>query len=118
MNREHGFVRAQVLVTSPPGLRGVHVRSAYEVLTWPRFGRNATASAWLFIVTERGAKSLDWYTVWAAKKTKRSFPEWEWTGSGFRGKPEDSPCFGESDDFGDVGPMVAFVSKCQSRAAR
>ncbi len=115
LHREPGFVRAQVLVVSPAGMHGVHVSSTYERLSFPSGGKNATAAAWLFVVTQRGATSVDSDTVDSTKAAKRSFPEWQWTRSGFQGTADDETCLDAAESIGPgdpTGPVIAFVSKC------
>jgi len=114
LHREPGFVTAQVLIVSPPGLRGVHAMSPYERLAYPRSRQNATAVAWLFVVTRQGATSVDSTSVYSSKNVRRGAPGWQWTTSGFEPKPAGTHCGGTSGGGGGyMGPFIEFVSKCR-----
>ena len=114
LQREHGFFRAQVLVVSPPGLRGVHVSSQYERVGFPlKPGRNATAVAWLFVVTRDGAISVDSTSVESTKSVRGGAPGWQWTTSGFQPNSGGTKCGGTGGGGGGpVGPYIEFVSAC------
>lgn len=59
LRHENGFDVAQVLIVTPPDLRGVHVDQTYEALTGMRAeNRNTEAIAWQLVVTRSGATSV------------------------------------------------------------
>ena len=129
-----------MLVVTPPGLHGVHlVQRPYEAITIPTtlipdangnpnggWTRNAEGVAWEFVVTRRGATSVDSDTMATTTKASGS-PEvlagrWRSTGTGqMYGW---SRCGGEVRDWGAVGgglggsiygwrgPEIYFVSAC------
>jgi hypothetical protein len=113
LTREGDFYAAQVLVVTPPDLRGVHVQPPYEALSGvyaPK--RNAEAVAWQFVVTRRGATSVYSAEQDATVSANRMAPDWAWTGSKWEG-PGGSRCGGSGAGFGGVdGPDVSFVSVC------
>jgi uncharacterized membrane protein YgcG len=114
LRREHGFVRAQVLVVSPPGLHGVHLKQPYEQLSWLRSRQNATAVGWLFVVTRNGAISVDSTSVESTKNGRKQAPQWQWTTSGFQPQSGGSKCGGYGGGGGGYGgPLIEFVSKCR-----
>ena len=114
LRREPGFFRAQVLVVSPPSLRGVRVKGPYEQLTYLKAGQNATAVGWLFVVTSSGAISVDSTSVDATKNARGLAPGWQWTTGGFVPHPGGSKCGGTGGGGGGPsGPYIEFVSKCQ-----
>jgi hypothetical protein len=113
LRRERGFYVAQVLIVTPPELRGVHIEPPYENLSATNArNRNTEAIAWEFVVTRHGATSV--YS--AENDTSRSgggmAPDWTWTGSKWQG-PGGSRCGGSGGGFGGVnGPDISFVSVC------
>lgn len=114
LHREPGFFRAQVLLVSPPSLRGVHVTSPYEQLGYLKPGQNATAVGWLFVVTRSGAISVDSTSIDATKSRNRMAPDWQWTTSGYQGRPGGARCgHTGGGGGGSIGPLIEFVSKCQ-----
>jgi len=114
LRREHGLFRAQVLVVSPPSLRGVRVRSPYEQLGYLKPGQNATAVGWLFVVTRSGAISVDSTSIETTKNHRGGAPDWQWTTSGFEPKPGGTKCGGTGGGGGgSIGPYIEFVSKCR-----
>jgi hypothetical protein len=113
LHREPGFFRAQVLVVSPPSLQGVHVHTPYERLSFPQAGKNATAIGWLFVVTRRGAISVDSTSVMSTKNHRGGAPGWQWTTSGFIPKSGGTKCGGTGGGGGGPGgPYIEFVSAC------
>lgn len=113
LQRESGFVRAQVLVVSPPSIRA-HLQHPYELLNWLGSGRNATAVGWLFVVTKDGAISVDATSVESTRNARRSAPGWQWTTSGFQPQSGGTRCGGSGGGGGGyIGPYVEFVSKCR-----
>jgi hypothetical protein len=114
LRRDDGFVRAQVLIVSPPDLRYVHVKSPYESLPFLGAGHNATAIAWLFVVTSDGAISVDSTTVESAKSAHGGDKGWQWTTSGYTGPAGGTKCgHTGGGGGGPEGPYVEFVSACQ-----
>ena len=114
LHRDHGFFRAQVLVVSTPSLRGVHLEHPYEELAWLNARGNATAVGWLFVVTRRGAISVDSTEVDTSKNRPRLAPEWQWTTSGYQDGPGGAHCGGIGrGGGGSDGPLIDFVSKCR-----
>ena len=113
LRRELGFYLAQVLVLTPPNLRGVPVDPTYEALTTPNVrNRNTQVIAWQFVVTRQGATSV--YS--AENETGRSgggrAPDWTWSSSGPR-RSGDSQCGFSGGGFGGLdGPDVYFLSGC------
>ena len=115
LERERGFLLAQVLIAVPPGYQGVHLRTPYEQFTWPKSGENAEAIAWEFVVTSQGATSVDSASVESTKPGNRMAPDWQWTTSGWKGQPGGSKCGGTGGGGGgSAGPLVEFVSVCPS----
>lgn len=113
LRRKDGFIRAQVLIVSPSDLRPVHVGSPYETLPFLGAGHNATAIAWLFVVTRNGAISVDSTTVESAKKARGGDKGWQWTTSGYRGPAGGTKCgHTGGGGGGPEGPYVEFVSAC------
>jgi len=114
-----GFDLAQVLVITPPSLRGIHVSEPYEALPWfPGAGNtkiNAEAIAWQFVVTRDGAMSVDSTSVESARAgSGRMAPDWQWTSSGWTGRPGGSLCGHTGGGGGGYpGPLVEFVSICR-----
>jgi hypothetical protein len=111
--REDGFFQAQVLIVSPPGLRGVHLRHRSEQLSGLKAGENATAIAWLFVVTQHGATSVDSTSVDSTKNARRMAPDWQWTTSGWTGQEGGARCgHTGGGGGGSGGPLIEFVSAC------
>lgn len=114
LESRRGFSLAQVLVVTPPSLRGVRIKEPYERLAWLKQGQNAEAIAWEFVVTRDGPISVDSYEVDATKAANRMAPDWNWTGSEWQG-PGGSRCGGWGGGGGGAaGPMVEFISVCSS----
>jgi hypothetical protein len=116
LHREPGFFRAQVLLVSPPSLRGVHVASSpYERVSYPlKAGQNATAVGWLFVVTRSGTTSVDSTSVVSTKNHRGGAPGWQWTTAGVMPQAGGTKCGGTGGGGGGViGPYVEFVSKCR-----
>jgi hypothetical protein len=113
LRRERGFLVAQVLIVTPPGLRGVHVREPYEGLVGPHTrSRNTEAIAWQFVVTRNGASSVYSAEIDTTRSGTRMAPDWTWTGSKWQG-PGGSRCGGSGEGFGGIdGPDIEFVSVC------
>lgn len=109
-----GFSIAQVLVVTPPNLRGVRIKEPYERLAWLKQGQDAEAIAWEFVVTRDGPISVDSFNVDATKPANPMAPDWNWTGSERQG-PGGSRCgsWGGGGG-GSAGPMVEFISICSS----
>lgn len=120
LQRERGFIVAQVLIATPPGYREIQLRPPYELFTWPKTGKagglqNAEAIGWLFVVTSRRAISVDSTSMETSKPGKPMAPDWQWTTSGFEGQPGGSKCGGTGGGGGGyTGPLVEFVSVCPS----
>jgi hypothetical protein len=109
-----GFSIAQVLVVTPPSLRGVRIKEPYETLAWLKRGQHAEAIAWEFVVTRDGPVSVDSFEVDATKAANRMAPDWNWTGSDWQG-PGGSRCGSWGGGGGGAaGPMVEFNSVCSS----
>jgi hypothetical protein len=115
LQRERGFLVAQVLIAVPPGYQGVHLRTPYERFTWPKSGQNAEAIGWEFVVTRDGATSVDSTSVESTKPGSPMAPDWQWTTTGWQGQPGGSRCGGTGGGGGgSAGPLVEFVSVCPS----
>lgn len=122
LRRERGFYLAQVLVVTPPNFDGVHVvQQPYEEISFPNGVSDSTryieAIAWEFVVTRRGATSVDSASAgWTKKGEGGSVPEGVWTRAGWRRATDQSPCgfgfSGRAGEFGASGPYVLFVSVC------
>jgi len=119
VRHERSFDLAQALVITPPSLRGIRVNEPYEALPWfPGAGNttiNAEAIAWQFVVTRDGATSVDSTSVESAKAGSGLMaPDWQWTSSGWTGRPGGSRCGHTGGGGGGyVGPYVEFVSACR-----
>ncbi len=113
LRREGEFYDAQLLILTPPDLRGVRVERPYEAITaTPVENRNTEAIAWEFVVTRSGATSV--YS--AQQDTTRPggglWRSWAWSGSEWQNS-DRSLCGGSDGGFGGVnGPDVVFVSFC------
>jgi hypothetical protein len=113
LRRERGFYVAQMLVVTPPDLRGVHVLPTYEQLRAPfAFNHTREVVAWKFVVTRSGATpianivgttTLPHGTVWY----------WRWTSAGAK---DVSPgrCGGSEGSSDPNGPQVKFISACHA----
>jgi hypothetical protein len=113
LQRERGFLVAQVLIAIPPRYRGVHLQPPYEQLTWPKSGRNAEMIGWQFVITRKGAISVGSTSVQSTKAGKSMAPDWQWTTAGWKGRPGGSRCGGTGGGGGGyVGPLVEFISVC------
>ena len=117
LRHERGFDVAQVLVLTPPDLRGIRIGEPYQALAGFTGGRdtNAAAIAWEFVVTRDGATSVDSTSVESAKSGSGLMaPRWQWTSTGYQPQPGGSRCghigFGGG---GFAGPLVEFVSICR-----
>ncbi len=117
LRHERGFDVAQVLVLTPPDSQGVRISQPYEALTGFKgdLHTNAEAVAWEFVVTRDGATSVDSTTVDSAKSgSGRMAPDWQWTSSGWTGRPGGSRCGHTGGGGGGYpGPLVEFVSACR-----
>ena len=124
LRREHGFDVAQVLILTPPDLRGIRVSEPYERLPWFKgpegkvggvWGTNAEAIGWEFIVTHEGAMSVDSTSVESARSgSGRWVPEWRSTTSGWTNGEGSARCGytgGVPGGYGG-GPNIEFVSVC------
>ncbi|MDX6480765.1 MAG: hypothetical protein QOG85_1275 [Gaiellaceae bacterium] len=113
LERKEGFYRAQVLVLTPPNLRGAHVDPTYEAISGAYApNRNRQVIAWEFVVTKDGATSV----AAASSQTGRSgggrAPDWRWSSSG-PVRSGDSQCGFSGGSFGSGdGPDVYFLSGC------
>ena len=113
LQRERGFLVAQMLIAIPPRYRGVHLQPPYEQLTWPKSGRNAETIGWQFVLTRKGAISVGSTSMESTKPGNSMAPDWQWTTSGWKGQPGGSRCGGTGGGGGGyVGPLVEFVSVC------
>ena len=132
LRRERGYYLAQVLVVTPPNLRGVHlVQRPYEEISIPNVEsktgpccgstRDAEAVAWEFVVTRRGATSVDSNSVATTLAGGSAIPEGIWTSAGWPRPSSGSYSCGGSlgSGLGGLGawngvrgPDVAFVSVC------
>ena len=113
LHREGNFYRAQVLVVTPPNLRGAAVSDPYERLSpvW-QVGdrRNAQVLGWEFVVTRTEALSVDAANT-AETRPRGWAPEWIWGLD--RGGSGGSACGFQGGGGGGVnGPDVSFVSAC------
>jgi hypothetical protein len=114
LRRERDFYSAQVLVLTPPDLRGARVDPTYDAITRSGDVRNANTQvlAWEFVVTRDGATSV--YS--AENETSRPgggrSPDWIWSSPGPQ-RSGDSQCGFSGGGFGALdGPDVYFVSGC------
>lgn len=111
LQQEDQFEVAQVLITSPPGLDGVHLAQPYEELA-VHHAPTYEAVAWEFVVTKNGATSVAAAEADATKPADRMASDWDWTSSGWQG-PGSSRCGGSGGSWGGWGgPTVEFVSVC------
>jgi hypothetical protein len=115
LHRERGFYTAQVLLVTPPDLRGAAVHGPYEQLTplWRSSDqRNAQVIAWEFVVTRK--ETLSVYSAEAAETRSGGWaPDWMWTSSGGR-RSGGGQCGFTGGGFGGAdGPDVYFVSGCR-----
>ena len=114
LRQQRGFYVAQLLVVTPPGLRGAGVHEPYEDLTpyW-RFSdrRNAQVIGWEFVVTRNGARSV--YSADSAEtRSGGRAPDFAWTSSGGQ-YTGGGQCGFTGGGFGGLdGPTVTFVSAC------
>lgn len=112
IEREGDFLVAQVLVLSPPDLRGVHIWRTYEQPLVPReTAPPYEAIVWQFVVTKDGARSVGGATRDATKGgVDRMAPSWPLTGAyAWQGRPSTSRC-GYQGFYGS--PSVDFISVC------
>jgi hypothetical protein len=112
LRREGEFYDAQLLILTPPDLRGVHVEPPYEAIAGvPLEHRNTEAIAWEFVVPRSGATSV--YS--AQQDSTRSggglWHSWVWTGSEWL-KAGGSLCGGSDGGSGAGSPAVVFVAFC------
>jgi hypothetical protein len=113
LHAERGFYVAQVLVVTPPNLPGVHIQAPYESLAVPYLrNHNTQVIGWQFVVTRKGATSVESAETDTTRSGRGMAPSWDWTGSTW--EPGDtSLCGGSDGGFGGVnGPEVRFVSFC------
>ncbi|MDX6480766.1 MAG: hypothetical protein QOG85_1276 [Gaiellaceae bacterium] len=116
VRHEHGFNLAQVLVASPPTYDRVHVTPPYQWITGSRLEGNASASAWLFVVTSVGTTSVDSYSMESTKPARGGAPQWQWTTSGVEPRQGGSHCGGTGgggDGPSYEGPFIKFVTACR-----
>jgi hypothetical protein len=113
LRREGGFYDAQVLVTTPPTLRSVHVEPPYEGLSAAYVPHhNTEAIAWEFVVTRHGATSVNSASSDTTRPGGGLFRSWDWTGSEWQ-EGDRSLCGGsDGSGLGVNGPNVVFVSLC------
>lgn len=122
IQRERGFLVAQVLVVTPPR-RQVRIRQPYEELLLPgeRMPYDMPlrtppfeAIAWEFVVTRLGASSVAFQTIDADNFSHRRIPTWTWTGS--RWKAGTDSCGYKSFYGGAVAAnaFFEFISGCRS----
>jgi hypothetical protein len=108
LHSEGRFVVAQVLVLSPPKLRGVHVRQPYDTLSFGKQRRPYEEIAWQLVVTSDGAVTVAGFTHDATRAAKRMAPGWIWTGSRWSG-PGSGRCGYEGFT---GGPAIDWISAC------
>lgn len=111
LRRQGDFYVAQVLILTPPDLRGIHIEPPYDAITGTRVeNRNTEAIAWEFVVTRSGATPV--YS--AEEDTTRPggglWRSWVWTGSEWQ-RSDRSLCGGSDGGVG-LNPDVTFVSIC------
>lgn len=113
LRRERGFLVAQLLAVTTPGPRGARLHPTYEEFEFPRPGGNATVIGWQFVVTRDGATSVGSSSMESTRPANRMAPDWQWTTSGWKGRPGGSRCGGTGGGGGGYeGPFVEFVSVC------
>jgi hypothetical protein len=82
LRRENGFYRGEVLIVSPPNLRGVHIEQPYGALSGINEGNgNTEGIVWEFVVTKHGAAPVAAGEGDTTVSAKHMAPEWTWTGS-------------------------------------
>jgi hypothetical protein len=113
LRRERGFYVAQVLIVTPPDLRGVRVEAPYEGLSASYVPhRNTEAIAWQLVVTRRGVTSVNSASGDTTAPGGGLFKSWDWTGSEWQ-EGDRSLCGGsDGSGLGVNGPNVVFVSLC------
>jgi hypothetical protein len=113
LRREGDFSVAQVLVLTPPDLRGVSVDPTYEALTGTNVAnRNTQAIAWQFVVTRDGATSVDSADSWTTRHGGGMAPAGRWSSARWQ-RAGDVRCGGGGGgSSGANGPGFAFVSVC------
>lgn len=111
LRHERGFDVAQVLVVTPPDMKGVHVEQTYQALTGTGTqSGNTEAIAWQLVVTRRAATSTGGSEVDSSLPGGGLAPSWDWTGSRWEG-PGGSRCGGYGSSVGP-GPPITFISVC------
>jgi hypothetical protein len=129
LRHERGFDIAQVLVVTPPGLRGTrvtqHPGEAVSIPSgpaitrgqyWLGYARNAEAIAWEFVVTRRGARSFDSATVLHTRPGGGALPAGIWSSAGWQpvGAGGQVTCgVGTGSTNGQTGPRVTFITVCR-----
>ncbi len=113
LRRGRGFYAAQVLIATPPNLRGVHVAPPYEALSAAYVPHhNTEAIAWEFVVTRHGATSVNSASSDTTRPGGGLFRSWDWTRSKWQ-EGDRSLCGGsDGGGLGVNGPNVVFVSAC------
>ena len=114
LHREGDFYEAQVLVVSPPDLRGAGVHGPYEDLTphWQAGQiRNAQVIGWEFVVTRDGAFSV--YSAETAEtRSGGRAPDYTWSGAAGQRSGGGQCGFTGGGFGGKDGPSLTFVSAC------
>jgi hypothetical protein len=124
LRRERGFYLAQVLVVTPPVLDRVRVdfqRQPFNFVSLrsARIYSNDEVIAWEFVVTQRGAKSVDWAASTKTLDGGGTMPGGFWTSAGWSRPPGGNDCGGTSWGWSSIaktwsgGPYVSFVSVCR-----
>lgn len=113
IKNEGNFLRAQVLIVSPPGRRHVHVRQPYVQLTTASTNPTHSpyeASVWEFVVTNDGTTPVAAAEAEATKPGKGRETFWSLMGSHWQ-KSGDGICGGTGGSSGPT-PMFDFISVC------
>jgi hypothetical protein len=111
LRRKRGFYVAQVLVVTPPDLRGVRVLPTYYAAVHPDTpNRNTEDIAWEFVVTRSGATPIANFTGTTATRHRIWAPVGEDTSNTWCGGSE-----GQSNPHPNGRPAVGFLtSDCHS----
>jgi hypothetical protein len=113
LRRQGDFYVAQVLVLTPPDLRGVNVDPTYEALTGTAAGnRNTQAIAWQFVVTRKGATSVESDDHETTSSGSHMAPDGTWTSAGWQRRGDFRCGGGRGGGSGADGPEFSFVSVC------
>lgn len=109
LRRERGLYDAQVLILTPPDLKGVHIESPYEAFSGTDVAnRNTESIAWEFVVTRHGATPVSGAEADTTRPGGGLWQSWDWTGS--KWQPGDRSQCGGSD--GSSGATVVFIAIC------